>query len=52
MLRNGCWRRLRPCSSSPGNPRYRKLLQRGPDGHITGFAERREAWDLVWARLP
>ncbi len=36
----------------PGRPRYRKVIQRGPDGHITGFAERREAWDLVWTRLP
>jgi hypothetical protein len=23
-----------------------------PDGHVTGFAERREAWDLDWKRLP
>ena len=36
----------------PGKPRYRKVIQRAPDGHITGFAERREAWDLVWSRLP
>jgi hypothetical protein len=21
-------------------------------GRITGFAERREAWDLIWTRLP
>jgi len=35
-----------------GNPRYRKVFLRGPDGRITGFAERREAWDLVWKRLP
>lgn len=36
----------------PGKPRYRKIFQRGADGRITGFAERREAWDLVWTRLP
>lgn len=36
----------------PGKPRYRKIFQRGPDGHITGFAERREAWDIDWKRLP
>lgn len=36
----------------PGKPRYRKIFQRGPDGRITGFKERREAWDLEWARLP
>jgi len=36
----------------PGKPRYRKIFQRGPDGRITGFAERREAWDLDWKRLP
>lgn len=34
----------------PGKPRYRKILQRGSDGRITGFVERREAWDLEWAR--
>jgi uncharacterized protein DUF4440 len=36
----------------PGKPRYRKIFHRGPDGRITGFAERREAWDLDWKRLP
>ncbi|HEV2853811.1 MAG TPA: DUF4440 domain-containing protein [Thermoanaerobaculia bacterium] len=36
----------------PGKPRYRKVFQRGSGGHITGFAERREAWDLVWKRVP
>ena len=35
-----------------GKPRYRKVFLRGPDGRITGFAERRESWDLVWKRLP
>jgi hypothetical protein len=36
----------------PGKPRYRKVFARGPDGRIRGFAERREAWDLDWKRLP
>jgi hypothetical protein len=36
----------------PGKTRYRKIFQRAPDGHVTGFAERREAWDLDWKRLP
>jgi len=36
----------------PGKVRYRKVFLRGADGRITGFAERREAWDLVWKRLP
>ncbi len=34
----------------PGRPRYRFVFLRGPDGKITGFAQRREAWDLVWTR--
>jgi hypothetical protein len=36
----------------PGQVRYRKVFLRGPDGRITGFAERREAWDIEWKRLP
>lgn len=36
----------------PGKTRYRKIFQRSPDSHVTGFAERREAWDLDWKRLP
>jgi hypothetical protein len=36
----------------PGKVRYRNIFQRAADGHITGFAERREAWDLVWTRVP
>jgi Domain of unknown function (DUF4440) len=36
----------------PGKPRYRKVFLRSPQGRVTGFAERREAWDLNWARLP
>lgn len=34
----------------PGKPRYRKVIQRDAAGRITGFAERREAWDLLWTR--
>lgn len=36
----------------PGQPRLRKVFQRGPDGRITGFVERRETWDIAWKRLP
>ena len=35
----------------PGKPRYRMIIQRDSAGQITGFAERREAWDLVWTRV-
>jgi hypothetical protein len=34
----------------PGRPRYRFVFQRDAEGKVTGFAERREAWDLVWKR--
>jgi hypothetical protein len=34
----------------PGRPRYRKVFRRGADGRVADFAERREAWDLVWTR--
>jgi ketosteroid isomerase-like protein len=36
----------------PGEPRYRKIFQRGLDGRVTGFVERREAWDILWKRVP
>jgi uncharacterized protein DUF4440 len=36
----------------PGKPRYRKIFHRGSGGRVTGFAERREAWDLEWKRMP
>jgi len=36
----------------PGKPRYRKIFLRDEDGEITGFAERREAWDLVFVKKP
>jgi ketosteroid isomerase-like protein len=35
----------------PGKVRYRKIFQRAADGHVTGFAERREAWGIVWTRV-
>jgi ketosteroid isomerase-like protein len=34
----------------PGKPRYRYVLLRDAAGRITGMAQRREAWDLVWKR--
>lgn len=34
----------------PGRPRYRKVFWRDGEGRAVGFAERREAWDLVWTR--
>jgi hypothetical protein len=36
---------------SPGRPRYRKVFRRDGGGHVVDFAERREAWDLVWAKV-
>jgi hypothetical protein len=35
----------------PGRPRYRYVFLPGADGKITGFAQGREAWDLVWKRM-
>lgn len=35
----------------PGKPRYRYVFLRDASGKITGFAQRREAWDLVWERV-
>jgi len=34
----------------PGRPRYRYVILRGADGKVTGLAQRREAWDIVWTR--
>ncbi|HET9794127.1 MAG TPA: nuclear transport factor 2 family protein [Thermoanaerobaculia bacterium] len=34
----------------PGKPRYRKIFRRDAAGRITGFAERREAWDILWTK--
>jgi hypothetical protein len=36
----------------PGKTRYRKVFKRDAGGRVTGFAERREAWDIDWKRLP
>jgi ketosteroid isomerase-like protein len=36
----------------PGKPRYRTIVKRDAEGRVTGFAERREAWDLDWKRVP
>jgi ketosteroid isomerase-like protein len=33
-----------------GRPRYRYVFLRDASGKITGMAQRREAWDLVWKR--
>lgn len=35
---------------SPGQPRIRKIFQRDDAGHVTGFVDRRESWDLLWRR--
>lgn len=35
----------------PGQPRLRKIFQRGADGRITGFVERRESWDIAWKKV-
>lgn len=35
---------------APGRPRYRYVFLRDAGGKVTGFAQRREAWDLVWKR--
>ncbi len=34
----------------PGKPRYRYVFLRDEGGAVVGFAQRREAWDLVWKR--
>lgn len=36
---------------TPGRPRTRRLFTRAADGHVHGFADRREGTDLVWTRL-
>jgi hypothetical protein len=35
----------------PGRPRYRKVFRRDAEGRVVDFAERREAWDLVWSKV-
>lgn len=39
------------CLFVPGQPRLRQIFQRDTAGAITGFAERRESWDIVWRRV-
>jgi hypothetical protein len=34
----------------PGRPRYRYHFHRDPSGRVTGFAQRREAWDISWTK--
>ena len=36
---------------TPGQPRTRKIFQRGPDGRITGFLSRREERDVVFRKV-
>lgn len=36
----------------PGKPRYRTIVKRDAEGRVAGYAERREAWDLDWKRVP
>jgi len=36
---------------TPGRPRTRRIFSRAADGHVVGFADRREGTDLVWARI-
>jgi hypothetical protein len=36
---------------TPGHPRTRRIFMRGPDGGVTGFADRREGIDLAWTRI-
>jgi len=35
----------------PGKVRYRYVVLRDGSGKVTGLAQRREAWDLVWDRV-
>jgi ketosteroid isomerase-like protein len=34
-----------------GDPRIRDIFRRDTAGHVTGFAERRESWDIVWEKI-
>ena len=36
----------------PGQPRYRRSSSEARTEKITGFVERREAWDIFWKRIP
>jgi hypothetical protein len=35
----------------PGDNRIRKIFQYDASGKVTGFIERRESWDIVWAKV-
>jgi hypothetical protein len=35
---------------APGSPRTRRIFQRGADGAITGFVDRREGHDIRWQK--
>lgn len=34
-----------------GDPRIRNIFRRDAAGHVTGFVERRESWDIVWEKI-
>ncbi len=36
---------------APGRPRTRRIFQRGTNGEITGFVDRREGHDIRWSRV-
>lgn len=42
---------LADCLFVPGQPRLRRIFQRDADGHLAGFVERRESWDIAWRRV-
>ena len=36
---------------APGQPRSRRIFQRGPDGSVVSFVDRREGEDVRWVRI-
>lgn len=36
---------------APGQPRSRRIFQRGPDGSVISFVDRREGEDIRWVRI-
>ena len=36
---------------APGQPRSRRIFQRGPDGSVVSFVDRREGEDIRWVRI-
>ena len=36
---------------APGQPRSRRIFQRGPDGSVVSFVDRREGEDVRWMRI-